>query len=255
VSVRSAHYNISVPTFKAILAYDGTAYRGWQIQDACDTIQGRLETALARLAKSPVRVVAAGRTDSGVHAWAQVAHFRLARAIPPEGIRRGWNALLPRDIRVLSVSEVEDSFHARRQARSKTYRYFLDRSKVASPLRCRYTVHYPHALDRVALDDGAARLEGAHDFAGFRAASCRARTTVRCCLRSAFFDCGEELVYEIAADGFLHHMVRNIVGTLLEIGRGNRPSSSIEAVFASKDRTEAGPTAPARGLHLVRVDY
>jgi tRNA pseudouridine38-40 synthase len=244
-----------MPTWKTTLAYDGTAYQGWQIQNGADTIQGRLEAALAIMAKAPVRVVAAGRTDSGVHAWAQVAHFRLAPSVPPDGILRGLNALLPPDIRVLSVVEADDSFHARRDARSKTYRYFLDRSKVASPLRCRFTLHYPHALDRPSLEDGAARLEGEHDFAGFRAASCRARTTVRCCQRSSFHDSGEELVYEIAASGFLHHMVRNIVGTLLEIGRGKRPASSIEMLFASKDRTKAGPTAPARGLHLVRVDY
>jgi tRNA pseudouridine38-40 synthase len=242
-------------TWKTTLAYDGTNYQGWQIQDCADTIQGRLEAALAILAKSPVRVVAAGRTDSGVHASAQVAHFQLPQSLPGEGILRGLNALLPDDIRILSVLEAEDSFHARRNARSKTYRYFLDRARVASPLRCRFTLHYPYPLDRAALDDGAARLVGEHDFAGFRAASCRARTTVRCCQRSSFLDCGEELVYEIAAGGFLHHMVRNIVGTLLEIGRGKRPASSIETLFASKDRTQAGPTAPARGLHLIRVDY
>jgi tRNA pseudouridine38-40 synthase len=244
-----------VSTWKTVLAYDGTAYKGWQIQDGADTIQGRLEAALARMAEAPVRVVAAGRTDSGVHAWGQVAHFRLERSIPPEGILRGLNALLPSDIRVLSVSETDDTFHARRSARSKTYRYFLDRSKVASPLRSRFTLHYPHALDRAAIEDGAARLVGEHDFAGFRAASCRAKTTVRRCGRSCFFDSGDELVYEIAANGFLHHMVRNIVGTLLEIGRGKRPPSGIETLLASKDRTGAGPTAPARGLHLVRVDY
>jgi tRNA pseudouridine38-40 synthase len=244
-----------VPTFRVTLAYDGTAYEGWQLQPGADTIQGRMEEAISLMAKAPVRVTAAGRTDSGVHAWAQVAHFRLEHPIPLQGIVRGLNAILPRDIRVLDAAEVDDGFHARFHARSKTYRYFLDLSPVASPLRCRFTLHHPQPLDRAGLDDGASRFLGEHDFAGFRAASCRAKTTVRRCTESRFFDEGEELVYEIAASGFLHHMVRNIVGTLLEVGRGKRAPSSIDGIFRSRDRIDAGATAPARGLHLIRVDY
>lgn len=237
------------------LAYDGTAYQGWQLQPGADTLQGRIESALSRMAKNPVRVTAAGRTDAGVHAWAQVAHFHLERPIPAEGILRGLNSMLPADIRVLVVAEVEDGFHARFGARSKTYGYFLDRAKVASPLRSRYTFHYPYPLDRGALDQGAALVVGEHDFAGFRASSCTARRTTRLCTRSLWREEGEELVYEIAASGFLHHMVRNLVGTLLEVGQGKRPPESIEALFQSGDRTEAGPTAPPQGLHLIRVDY
>ncbi len=237
------------------LAYDGTAYRGFQWQPAEDTIQARLESALSRMAKEPVRVTGAGRTDSGVHAWAQVAHFVLPRPIPPRGIREGLNSMLPDDIRVRDVEEVDDDFHARFDARSKVYRYYLDRAPVASPLRCRFTLHYPYPLDREALDDGARRLLGDLDFAAFRASSCTARTTVRRCTASSFRDEGEELVYEIEASGFLHHMVRNIVGTLLEVGRGTRAASSLEALFASRQRPEAGPTAPAKGLHLIKVEY
>lgn len=244
-----------VPTLKMTLAYDGTAYRGWQLQPGADTVQGRVESALSRMAKAPIRVTAAGRTDSGVHAWAQVAHFRLERAIPVDGIVRGLNTMLPTDIRVLNVAEVEDRFHARFGARSKAYWYFLDRARVASPLRSRYTLHYPFPLERDALDRAAAAIVGEHDFAGFRASSCNARTTTRLCTHSAWREAGDELVYEIEASGFLHHMVRNLVGTLLEIGRGKRPSESIDAVLRSRDRTEAGPTAPPRGLHLVRIDY
>ncbi|MGH9390911.1 MAG: tRNA pseudouridine(38-40) synthase TruA, partial [Vicinamibacteria bacterium] len=206
-------------------------------------------------AKEPVRVTAAGRTDSGVHAWAQVVHFRLPRPIPPRGLLEGLNSMLPEDIRVRYVSEAEDAFHARFDARSKTYRYYVDRSAVPSPFRGRYTLHYPYALDREALDKGAALFLGERDFASFRASSCRARSTVRSCTRSTFLDEGEELVFEIEAAGFLHHMVRNIVGTLLEVGRGRREPSSLESVFASRQRSAAGPTAPAKGLHLVKVTY
>jgi tRNA pseudouridine38-40 synthase len=237
------------------LAYDGTAYRGFQLQSEADTVQGRLEVALSRMAKAPVRVTGAGRTDSGVHAWGQVAHFDLERDIPEDAIRKGLNSILPDDIRILSAERAPADFHARFSARSKTYRYVLDRSEVASPLRCRFTLHYPYPLDQSRLDDGAARIAGEHDFEGFRAASCRAKTTVRSCTTSRFLDEDGELIYEIAASGFLHHMVRNLVGTLLEIGRGKRAPDSIDRIFSSRDRTEAGPTAPAKGLHLMRVDY
>jgi tRNA pseudouridine38-40 synthase len=240
---------------KAILAYDGTAYRGFQLQPDEDTIQARLECALAQMAKEPVRVTAAGRTDSGVHARAQVVHFVLPRRIPPPGVLEGLNSMLPDDIRVHEVGEVEDDFHARFDARSKTYRYYFDRSKVPSPFRSRYTLHYPYALDREALDRAAAGILGERDFAAFRASSCTARTTVRRCTVSAFLEEGAELVYEIEASGFLHHMVRNVVGTLLQVGQGKREPSSLEALFASRERAEAGPTAPAKGLHLIQVTY
>jgi tRNA pseudouridine38-40 synthase len=207
------------------------------------------------MAKEPVRVTAAGRTDSGVHARAQVVHFVLPRPIPPPGLLEGMNSMLPGDIRVQEVEGAKDDFHARFDARSKTYRYYFDRSRVASPFRCRYALHYPYALDRTALDRAAERILGERDFAAFRASSCTARTTIRRCTVSIFREEGAELVYEIQASGFLHHMVRNVVGTLLEVGRGKRDPSSLEALFASRARAEAGPTAPAKGLHLVQVTY
>ncbi|HXV62123.1 MAG TPA: tRNA pseudouridine(38-40) synthase TruA [Vicinamibacteria bacterium] len=244
-----------MPNYRLSLAYDGTAYSGWQVQPGTDTIQGRLESALARLAKTPVRIVAAGRTDAGVHALGQVAHFRLDRPIPCEGIVKGLNSQLPPDIRALEVSVAEDGFHARFSARWKTYRYHLDRAAIPLPFRSRFTVHYPYPLDRAALEDAAPMFVGEHDFGGFRAASCSARTTVRHVTASSFSHREGELVYEVTGNGFLRHMVRNMVGTLLEIGRGRRPHSSIEELLVSHDRTAAGPTAPAKGLHLVRVDY
>ena len=185
-----------MPKLKATVAYDGTAYRGFQLQLGEDTIQGRLEAALSQMAKEPVRVTAAGRTDSGVHAWAQVVHFLLPKPIPPRGILDGLNSMLPDDIRVRECEEADDSFHARFDARSKTYHYYFDRSPVPSPFRVRFTLHYPYALDREALDEGAAIFLGERDFAGFRASSCAARTTIRSCTVSRFLDEGEELVYE-----------------------------------------------------------
>ncbi len=244
-----------MPVYKMVVAYDGTAYRGWQVQPGENTIQARLREELSRMAKTPVDVVAAGRTDAGVHALGQTTHFRLDRAIPTEGILQGLNTMLPRDIRVRAVEQAPADFHARYSARSKTYRYHLDRCSVLLPFRSRFAVHYPHALDRAALDDAARLLIGEHDFAGFRASSCGAKTTTRRIFESRWLDDGSELIFEVAATGFLHHMIRNLVGTLLEIGGGKRPIQSIPDLFTSGDRTQAGPTAAAKGLHLIRVDY
>lgn len=238
-----------------LVAYDGTAYRGWQVQPGCDTVQGHLQDALSRMAKAPVDVVAAGRTDSGVHALGQSAHFRLEHAIPTEGVLRGLNTMIPGDIRIRAVDEAPTDFHARYSAASKTYRYHLDTSQVPLPFRSRFAVHYPYSLDRAALDHAARLFLDEHDFAAFRAASCGAKTTSRCVLESRWLEQASELIYEVAATGFLHHMIRNMVGTLLEIGRGKRPVESIPELFASGDRNQAGPTAAAKGLHLIRVDY
>lgn len=238
-----------------LLAYDGTAYRGWQVQPEGDTVQGRVEEALSRMAKSPVSVVAAGRTDAGVHARGQTAHFRLEGSIPTEGILRGLNAMLPGDIRVRAVEEAPAGFHARYSARSKTYRYHLDRAPVPLPFRSRFTVHYPHVLDRDALDEAASSFLGEHDFAAFRASSCSAKTTTRHVIDSRWLDDECELVFEVTATGFLQHMIRTMVGTMLEIGRGKRAPAAITRLFESGDRTRSGPTAVAKGLHLVHVDY
>lgn len=238
-----------------LLAYDGTAYHGWQLQPEAPTIQGELERALGRMAKTPVRVTGAGRTDAGVHASGQVAHFDLDGPIPAEGILKGLNTLIAEDIRVLGVEEVDDGFHARYSARSKTYRYYLDPSPVASPLRGRFTLHYPHELDRDAMGEAASKFRGEHDFAAFRAASCSAKTTRRYVSLSEWVEEGRELVYQVAASGFLHHMVRNLVGTMLEVGRRKTRALSMAAILESRDRSQAGPTAPPHGLHLERVDY
>jgi len=244
-----------MPLYRATLAYDGTEYQGWQVQANAATIQGTLATALARLAKCPVSVVGASRTDAGVHALGQVAHFELENTIPPEGLLRGLNSILPEDIRLLEAAFAPPGFHARKWARSKTYRYHLATQKVPSPLRLRFVHHHPHPLDRAAMAEAAALFRGTRDFAALRASSCEARTTVREVSVSRFLEEGSELIYEVAANGFLHHMVRNMVGTLLEVGRGRLALTQIEALLAQRDRRLGGPTAPARGLHLMRVEY
>jgi tRNA pseudouridine38-40 synthase len=241
--------------YKMLVAYDGTAYRGWQVQPGSETIQGRLGEALSDMAKTTVDITGAGRTDAGVHALGQAAHFRLERAIPTEGILRGINSMLPRDIRILAVEEAPSEFHARYSARSKTYRYYLERDPVPLPFRSRFVVHHPHELSLEALDSAARLFVGEHDFAAFRASSCGAKTTTRQIFESRWFTEGTELVYEVSGTGFLHHMIRNMVGTLLEIGNGKRDVASITELFESGDRNQAGPTAAAKGLHLIRVDY
>jgi tRNA pseudouridine38-40 synthase len=244
-----------MPLYRITLAYDGTNYQGWQVQPEQPTIQGVLQECLERMAGHPVNVVGAGRTDAGVHAHAQVAHFQLNPSIPTDGLLRGLNSLLPEDIRIREADLAPDGFHARYGARSKTYCYFLDRSRVALPFRSRFTHHYPHRLDVENMQRACKNFVGRRDFAAFCAAASEVKTTERECTMSRLSEEGNELVYEIAANGFLHHMVRNIVGTLLEVGRGKLVPDDIENLTESRDRRLSGPTAPARGLHLMRVEY
>ena len=238
-----------------VLAYDGTAYQGWQLQPDARTIQGELEKALERMAKKPVRVTGAGRTDAGVHARGQVAHFDLEQTIPSAGMVKGLNTLIPSDIRVLEVAEVDATFHARYSAKSKTYRYYITPNPVASPFRNRFTLHYPHDLDRNRLREAATTFLGKHDFAAFRAAACNAKTTTRVVSVSEWVEERGELIYQVVASGFLYHMVRNLVGTMLEMGRKKTSVCSMFRILDSRDRTQAGPTAPPHGLHLESVSY
>jgi tRNA pseudouridine38-40 synthase len=259
-----------VRTLKLTLAYDGTRFVGWQRQAEGVSIQGLLEDALARLEGGPVTVHGAGRTDAGVHALGQVASAQLTSAHPVDVVARALNACLPPELRVISVEQVADDFHARFSARSKTYRYVIRNAAIVSPFERAYVWHLSDALDREAMRQGAAAVVGTHDFAAFRSVGGEVKTTVRTIVCSEFVgrtlsgapdeprptsDEQSPLVYEITGDGFLRHMVRAIVGTLVEIGRGQRPAASMAALLASGSRAEAGATAPPQGLFLVRVDY
>ena len=253
---------------KLTLAYDGTDYVGWQRQASGRSIQGVLEAALAELEGAPVTVIGAGRTDAGVHAAAQVASARLAREREPAVAARALNAKLPADIRVLRADAVDPAFHARYSARSKTYRYCVSNGGIAAPFTLRYAWHVAAPLDLDAMRAAGVLLCGRHDFAAFQSAGSSVRTSVRhvssvtvarqpgCSLGPAAGGARADLVtIDVEADGFLRHMVRAIAGTLVEIGLGRRPAADVAAILASRRRARAGPTAPARGLFLVRVRF
>jgi tRNA pseudouridine38-40 synthase len=248
-----------MPTYKITLAYDGTDFVGWQRQAAGTSIQGLLEEALAQLDQRAVSVAGAGRTDAGVHALGQVASFSLQRSIEGDALMRALNARLPEAIRVLAAERVPETFHARFAATSKTYRYRIWNTGVVSPFERAFTWHVIEPLDCHAMADAAGFLVGPHDFAAFKAAGGATRSTEREMFSSRMTGgpaCPSALiVYEVSGTGFLRHMVRNIVGTLVEIGRGRRPIEWMGEVLAGRDRTLAGPTAPPHGLVLVAVEY
>jgi tRNA pseudouridine38-40 synthase len=260
-------------TFRLTLAYDGTPFVGWQRQAQGVSIQGLIEEALARIEGAPVTVIGAGRTDAGVHARGQVASARLTSAIDPQTLRRALNATLPPEVRVTALEEAPPGFHARHDARGKTYRYLIVNDPVVTPFDWRYAWHLAERLDVVAMASAAARIEGEHDFAAFRAAGSSVRTSVRRVSRSRVLTGddasgagpwgsraepgagGTRLIYEVTADGFLRHMVRTLVGMVVEIGVGRRGLDAIDRALASGDRASVGATAPASGLCLVSVAY
>ena len=244
--------------FRITLAYDGTDFVGWQRQAAGVSIQGLLEDALAELDEAAVTVLGAGRTDAGVHALGQVAAFTLTRTMAADVVVRALNVRLPLSVRVLEAEEVPADFHPQFAATSKTYRYRIWNSDVVSPFERLYAWHVFGALDAAAMNEAARMLEGTHDFAAFQGTGSDVKTTVRTIRESgiARSAIAESLIdYEVRGDGFLRHMVRAIVGTLVEIGRGRRPPEWMREVVASRNRSDAGVTAPAAGLFLVRVNY
>jgi tRNA pseudouridine38-40 synthase len=240
---------------KLTLAYDGTRLVGWQRQAAGDSVQGLLEDALARFEGAPVTVHGAGRTDAGVHALAQVAHAHVTFAHDSATLTRALNAQLPEDVRVLAVEDVAPEFHARFKARSKTYRYQIRHGTIADPFERAYVWHMPERLRVEAMHAATGALVGTHDFAAFQSIGSPTRDTVRTVTHSALSDVEGRMVYEISGNGFLRHMVRAIVGTLVEIGRGFREPGSMGSLLRGSARGDAGPTAPPQGLFLVRVDY
>jgi len=245
-----------MPNFKITIAYDGGPFVGWQRQAEGTSIQGLVEDALADLEGGQVTVAAAGRTDAGVHAMAQVANFALNRDIAPDVIVRSLNAKLPVEIRVRSAEIVPSSFHARFDAKAKSYRYRLWNAEVLNPFERAYVWHVATALDVGVMADAARLIEGRHDFAAFQTAGSTPGPTDRLITRSTLSAAGDGLVtYDVTGEGFLRHMVRTIVGTLVEVGRGRQRPEWIRDVIASRDRAQAGRTAPPNGLFLVRVDY
>lgn len=240
---------------KMTIAYVGTRYAGWQVQPARPTIQGALETGLSRMLNEEVRIAGAGRTDSGVHAVGQVANFSTGRALPLDGLRRGLNACLPEDIRLVRAEEAVDGFHARSDARWKEYRFRMTRAEVVSPFDAPFVAPVRGALDVGAMGDAAALFAGSHDFTSFCPASCTLENRTRTVTLARLDEQGDEVVYTVRATGFLRHMIRTMVGTLVQVGQGLRPAADIARILEARDRRTAGPCAEARGLTLIKVAY
>ena len=244
-------------TLKLTLAYDGTTLVGWQRQAEGQAVQGLLEDALARFEGAPVSVQGAGRTDAGVHARGQVASVRLTCRHDAPTLARALNAQLPAHVRVLAIEEASEKFHARFSATGKRYDYQIRNAPLVLPFERAYVWHVPEPLDVAAMRAAAAELVGTHDFATFRSTGAEVVDTVRTITQSELVrrDSSGLMTYEVTGTGFLRHMVRAIVGTLVEIGRGQRDAGSIPALLAGRDRGRAGATAPPHGLFLVRVVY
>jgi tRNA pseudouridine38-40 synthase len=235
---------------KVTLAYDGTEFHGWQVQPGLPTIQGVLEEIVGGIEKAPVHVAGSGRTDAGVHARAQAAAFTLTNPIPTDNLRRAMNRLLPAAIRVLDAAETHAGFHPRFDAVAKTYEYVIHRGETCSPFEWRYVHHHPYPLDEDAMIAAAPLFEGEHDFSAFAASDARdeeGKSKVRTIFRSEMRRCGSQLRYTVRGSGFLKHMVRNLVGTLIEVGRGNIDTAEI--------LRKCGPTVPAKGLTMLSVEF
>jgi tRNA pseudouridine38-40 synthase len=245
---------------KLVLAYDGTEFSGWQVQPHAATIQGALASAIGRVTGEKVLPQGSGRTDAGVHALGQVASFITQSPIPPENLVVALNDILPLTIRVLCVAEAPAEFHARKSARAKTYRYRIYRGAICPPFLARYVWHYPYPLDEDQMREVAPLIVGEHDFTSFAAVDPeRGHEADLSNLRQIFCSRwereGDEFVYTVRGNGFLHHMVRNLVGTFLLVGKGTLKPSDLARIMKARSRSAAGATAPASGLCLVSVEY
>ena len=248
--------------FKITLAYDGTDFHGWQVQPGRPTIQAALADALRRITGETVLPQGSGRTDAGVHALAQVASCALASSIPAANLVVALNDILPPAIRVMQVEEAPPEFHARKSARAKTYRYRIYRGDICPPLLARYVYHHPYPLDEEAMAAAAAPVIGEHDFTSFAAVDPEkreeegGRSNVRTIFVSQWQRAGEEFIYTVRGSGFLHHMVRNLVGTFLLVGKGSLQPGDLARILQARNRSaNPGATAPASGLYLVGVEY
>jgi len=261
---------------KLILSYDGSDFAGWQVQPDAVTVQGTLASAIGRVTGEKVLPQGSGRTDAGVHALAQVVTFVTESSVPTANFVKALNDVLPASVRVLEVEEVAADFHARHSARSKTYRYRIYRAAICPPFLVRYVWHYPYPLDEPAMVRAARLVEGEHDFTSFAAVdpersagvppafgsseNARGReeaqaSNIRRIFSSSWERQGEEFVYTVKGSGFLHHMVRNVVGTFILVGTGTLQAQDFTRILEARNRSAAGATAPASGLYLVNVEY
>ena len=247
---------------KLTIAYDGTDYGGWQRQKNTLTIQGEIEHRLQLITNSSISLYGAGRTDAGVHARGMIANFHTETTITCPTLIRGLNGLLPRAIRILDACEVSHDFHARFSAKSKTYTYSLFTGPIQLPMHCLYSVHFPHLPQQERILPCLEKIRGTHDFASFEATGSRdlkapsVRGAIRTLHEATFTQIAPETYqFQFSADGFLRHMVRNLVGTLLEVGKGRRSVLEFEQIVMARKRSAAGPTAPAHGLVLEKIFY
>jgi tRNA pseudouridine38-40 synthase len=252
---------------KLTLSYDGADFSGWQVQPGLRTVQGALSEALERLTGERVLPQGSGRTDAGVHALAQVATIQTASHIPAANLVIALNDILPSSIRVLQVEDASPDFHARHSAKAKTYRYRIYRGAICPPFLARYVWHYPYPLDEKTMKEAAALVVGEHDFTSFAAVDPdrtarmnddegeRLVTNIRQVFSSQWERTDDELIYTVRGNGFLHHMVRNLVGTFLLVGKGTLKPPDVTRILAARDRSAAGATVPGSGLYLVSVEY
>ncbi|HWF02761.1 MAG TPA: tRNA pseudouridine(38-40) synthase TruA [Candidatus Angelobacter sp.] len=246
---------------KLTLSYDGHDFAGWQVQPDRVSVQGTLVSAFEHLTGEKILPQGSGRTDAGVHALAQTATVSIESPIPATNLVRALNDVLPRSIRVLSVQEAPPDFHARRSAVAKTYRYHIYREAICSPFQARYVYHHPYPLDESRMISSAALVEGEHDFTSFAAVDPETHkegteiNNVRTIFRSTWHTHADELIYTVRGSGFLHHMVRNLVGMFLLVGKGSLKKEDVRRILDLRDRSAAAATAPASGLFLVSVEY
>ena len=247
---------------KLTIAYDGTDFYGWQIQANKPTVQGEIVSVLRRLTQENIQLHATGRTDAGVHALGQVASFRTQSSLSPLELQRALNALLPPTIRIVASEETGPDFSARWSAKGKIYRYRIYRGKVVPPTLWRYVLHYPFPLDEDAMRDAAARFVGTHDFSSFAASTGSEEDDKERNMQREIYsvelkrtDDGEELWFTVHGRSFLRYMVRKMVGTLLDVGRGKLKPEDIDRLYELKDRSKSGPTVPPQGLFMVHVDH